>query len=95
MEFKSNAKFNQDLKDGGIFHLKDNDLDISIHHVIGCGDTWYLSCKKLNITGWVLDTGDFNEAVKKSKSIIEKVIIQLLAEFAKIKDDDTIQLVRY
>lgn len=42
-----------------------------------------------------LDTNNFTEAVKKAKDIIEKEINYLVSEFAKIKNDDIIHLVRY
>lgn len=69
MEWKSNARINQNLEEGSIFTLK-NPLDICIHKYVGCGDNLYLSCHKLGIDTENLYTEDFNEAVKKAKQIV-------------------------
>lgn len=63
MNFKSNAKYNQQPENGSVFELKDNGLGISIHHYIGCGNDWYVSCKALGISAKSLYTQDFTEAV--------------------------------
>ena len=71
MEWKSNARMNQDPEAGTIFNLKNNPLGICIHKYVGCGDRLYLSCDKLGIDTKSLDTSDFYEAVEKAKLIIE------------------------
>lgn len=37
MKFKSNAKYNKELKTGSVFALKSNSLGIVIHKYVGCG----------------------------------------------------------
>ena len=71
MEWKSNARMNQDPEEGTIFNLKNNPLGICIHKYAGCGDRLYLSCNKLDIDKQFLGTSDFYEAVEKAKLIIE------------------------
>ena len=71
MEWKSNARMNQDPEAGTIFKLKNNPLDVCIHKYVRCGGNWYLSCDKLGIDTQFLGTEDFNEAVEKAKQIIE------------------------
>ena len=95
MEFKSYVNSNQELSEGAVFLLKNNGLEISIRRLDDRGDHLYLTCHLLNIINKALDTNDFTEAVKKAKDIIEKEINYLVSEFAKIKNDDIIQLVRY
>ena len=70
LEWKSNARWNEDLNEGSIFELKDNKLGISIYHYVGCGKNWYLSCKALKMSNRSLETEDFEEAVKRAKRII-------------------------
>ena len=71
MEWKSNARMNQEPETGTIFTLKNNPLGVCIHKFAGCGDRLYLSCDKLGIDTQFLGTEDFNEAVEKAKLIIE------------------------
>lgn len=68
--WKSNASYKQDVKEGSIFTLKDNKLGISIHHFVGCGNNWYLSCQALGISQYDLNTEDFEVAVELSKKIV-------------------------
>lgn len=95
MEFKSNAKFGKEPEEGSVFELKNNNLKMQIHHYIGCGDAWFLSCASLSISQRDLHTEDFTEAVVKSKEILWEEISSLLEEFNKIKEDDTVHISRY
>lgn len=95
MEFKSNAKYGQKPEEGSIFELKDNNLKMSIHHYVGLGDSWFLSCKSLGISCKDLCATDFNEAVRKAKEFIWEDISELIEEFNKMKSDDTVNISRY
>lgn len=77
LEWKSNARCNDNVEDGTIFELKNNDLGISIHKDIGCGDNWLLSCKALGIKAHSLSTKDFEEAVSNA-------IDYICAKFAEL-----------
>ena len=92
MKFKSNIRWNEPKESGTIFELKNNGLDISIHRLIYCDDTWFLSCYKLNISKLDLHENDFNKAVEKAKSIIRQKIEGLMAEYDKIADDEVIEI---
>lgn len=94
MEFKSNAKYEQKPEEGTIFELKNNNLKMSIHHYVGCGDLWFLSCRSLGISCRDLYTNDFNEAVIKAKEIVWEDISGLLEEFNKIKSDYAVEFSR-
>lgn len=77
LEWKSNARYGQKMEDGSIFELKNNDLGVSIHKYIGCGDNWFLSCKALGIKARALSTEDFEEAVSNA-------IDYICAKFAEL-----------
>ena len=75
------------------FDLKDNNLGISIHRIVNIDDTWFLSCRALNISQMNLNEGDFRKAVKKSKSIINEKLGSLIYEYDKICSDNEIEFV--
>lgn len=95
MEFKSNAKYNENLEKGSIFSLKDNQLGISIHKYIGCGNALFLNAKALGIDNYDLKTEDFNEAVCKAKEIISSKVYKLNDMSELFCSDENIELVRY
>lgn len=95
LEWKSNAKHSQKLEKGSIFDLKNNNLNIAIHHYIGCGDNWFLSCHVLGIKAWNLHSTDFNEAVLKAKDIINKKVDDIVKEKDKFVKETENVLVRY
>ena len=80
MKFKSNAKYNKELKTGSVFALKSNSLGIVIHKYVGCGDALFLNCSALDIFNYDLETEDFGEAVSKAKEII-------MSKVKKIRED--------
>jgi len=68
-----------------IFYLKENELDICIHKIVGL-EGWFLSCNKLGISQETLKAENFNEAVRESQIIIIKIaskLYNLAGEFAK------------
>lgn len=95
LEWKSNAQLNEEVEKGSIFELKDNKLGILIHHYIGCGNNWYLSCKALKMSNRSLETENFEEAVVKAKIIIWHEVILLLSYMKKFRMGETNLLVRY
>ena len=80
MEWKVNNK-------GTINNLKNNDLDICIHKIYYYGnDNWFLSCHKLGIQDFNLNTENFNEAVKQAQvEITERAtkLYELATDFTK------------
>ena len=89
MEWISNAKYKQDLKEGTIFTLKGANVSISIHKIHGFGDRLYLTCRNLNIEQMGLNTADFDIAVENAKAII-RVKLEMLGEyFSKFLTDET------
>lgn len=97
MQWKSNARWNQDVKEGTIFTLKDDSVSISIHKIHGIGnDKWYLSCRTLGISQFGLNTEDFDLAVEDAKAIIQTKLEMLSQNFAGFLSDDTEnKIVRY
>ena len=97
MKFKSNARRNEPKEKGTIFLLEDNKLKMSIHRRITIrmadDDTWFLSCKELQIYQRDLHESDFRKAMEKAKIIISKEIQELQERFDKIKNDKVIEFV--
>lgn len=94
MKFKSNAKYNEDLKTGSIFSLKYNSLGIFIHKYDGCGDALFLDCSALNIFNHSLETEDFNEAVSKSKETIMCKVKKIREDAYRFYTDNNIEFDR-
>ena len=96
MQWISNARYKQELADGSIFELKESDIRISIHKIVGCGGGLYLTCRDFGFVQRNLNTEDFNEAVKKAKSLILKRANFLSNEALKFYDDKSEnEFVRY
>ena len=49
MKLISNAKCGTPVESGTVFTIKDYGFNISIHKIHGCGDTWYLTCRELDM----------------------------------------------
>lgn len=95
MEFKSNAKYSEELKTGSVFTLKNNSLRISIHKYVGCGDALFLNSKALNIDNYDLETEDFDEAVSKAKEVISCKVKKIREDSYRFCMDNNIEIVRY
>jgi hypothetical protein len=95
MKFKSNAKYNKELKTGSVFALKSNSLGIVIHKYVGCGDALFLNCSALDIFNYDLETEDFGEAVSKAKEIIMTKVKKIREDAYKFYSDNNIEFDRY
>lgn len=95
MKFKSNAKYNEELKTGSVFTLKSNSLGIVIHKYVGCGDSLFLNSRTLNIDNYDLETEDFNEAVIKAKEVIMRKVKKIRADSDRFYADNNIEYDRY
>lgn len=95
MKFKSNAKYNKELKTGSVFALKSNSLGIVIHKYVGCGDALFLNCSALDIFNYDLETEDFGEAVSKAKKIIMTKVKKIREDAYKFYSDNNIEFDRY
>lgn len=89
MQWKSNAKYGQELTDGSIFELKESGISIKIHKIAGCGGGLYLTCRDFGFVQRNLDTEDFDEAVENAKSLILKRANFLSKEALKFHDDES------
>ena len=95
MKFKSNAKYNEELKTGSIFTLKENSLGIVIHKYVGCGDALFLNSKALGIDNYYLGTEDFDEAVSRAKEVIMREVKKIRENAYKFYSDNSIEFDRY
>ena len=76
-------------KADGIFDLKDNDLNICIHKLVGCGNAMFLNCRSLNIKDYDLHTEDFGQSVKNAQEIIFKTANNIVFSANRFVFDDT------
>ena len=95
MKFKSNAKYNEELKTGSVFALKNNSLGIVIHKYVGCGDSLFLNSRTLNIDNYNLETEDFDEAVSKAKEVIMSKVKKIREDSYRFCLDNNIEFDRY
>ena len=89
MKWKSNAKFKQKETDGSIFDLKECGIRLTIHKIHGLGDNLYLSSTDYGFSQHDLDTEVFDEAVKKSKSLILERATRIYNAALKFSEDDS------
>lgn len=95
MKFKSNAKYNEELKTGSVFALKSNSLGIVIHKYVGCGDALFLNCSALDIFNYDLETEDFGEAVSKAKEVVMSKVKKIREDSYRFYSDNNIEFDRY
>lgn len=95
MNFKSNAKYKEEPKNGSIFILQDNSLGISIHKYVGCGDALFLNSKALNIDNYDLETEDFKEAISKAKEVVMREVKKIREDACRFYSDNNIEFDRY
>lgn len=96
MQWISNAKRNQALKEGSVFELKGIESRIVIHKIHGCGNELYLSFHDLDISSADLLTEDFEEAVEEAKKVITKKLSRISNDvYIFVSDDTDNNFVRY
>ena len=88
MTFVTNAKPPLPMEAGTVFRLK-SDPSITIHHYIGCGESWYLSCPSLGFDTEDLRTECFDEAVANAQTRIAYRLSSLINRFNPIVADHT------
>ena len=67
--------------------IKSGDLVITIHHYIGCGQAWYVSCHALKISRNDLSTNDAEMAKSRALNLVKKILEDLVKEFKEIPDE--------
>lgn len=93
MKFNSNAKYGKPVESGSIYEGRIGNLIISVHHIYG-GETWYLSCHKLNISQRLLKSEDLMSAINEAKEVLKKTV----EDFRKDVDafcEEAIEISRY
>lgn len=88
MTFVTNAKSSLPMEAGTVFRLK-SEPSVIIHHYIGCGEAWYLSCPSLGFDTEDLKTKYFDEAVANAQAAIAYRLSSLINRFIPIVADHT------
>lgn len=88
MTFVSNAKPPLPMEAGSIFRLQ-ADPSVIIHHYVGCGEAWFLSCRALGFEVEDLSTECFEDAVVNAQKKIGSRIADLTARFMPFVTDRT------
>lgn len=73
----SNVKGNIPFINGSVFKYEKGSLLVEVHHYIGCGDAWFLTCNTLGIRCRTLMEKDVADAIDKASEIIRNEVIQL------------------
>lgn len=76
MKFKSNAKYGKPVESGSIYEGRIGNLIISVHHIYN-GETWFLSCHKLNISQRELKSETLMSAIKEAKEVLKREVEEL------------------
>lgn len=76
MKFKSNAKYGQPVESGSIYEGRIGNLIISVHHIYN-GETWFLSCHKLNISQRELKSETLMGAINEAKEVLKREVEDL------------------
>lgn len=93
MKFKSNAKYGQPVESGSIYEGRIGNLIISVHRIYN-GETWFLSCHKLNIIQRELKSETLMDAIKEAKEILKQEIENLQKDVNAFCEEN-IEISRY
>lgn len=88
MTFISNARSALPMESGSIFRLQ-ADPSVIIHHYVGCGEAWFLSCRALGIEVEDLGTECFEDAVVNAQKKIGIRLADLTARYMPVIADKT------
>lgn len=75
--WESNARSNMTFRDGTVYKYQKGKILAEVHHYMGCGDTWFLSCSALGINCMQLEEIDILDAIDKASEIIRIELTQL------------------
>lgn len=95
MKLISNAKFGEPVESGTIFRTQGHGIDICIHKICGCGDTWYLNCNELGIEKLRLKSENLFRCVDEAKEILKKQLELLNERFNNFYEDNDVKILRY
>lgn len=95
MKLISNAKFGEPVESGTIFRIQDHGIDICIHKICSCGDTWYLICNELGIDNLQLKSENLFRCVDEAKEILKKQLELLNERFNNFYEDNDVKILRY
>lgn len=95
MKLISNAKFGGPVESGTVFRTQGHGIDICIHKICGCGDTWYLNCNELGIDNLQLKSENLFRCVDEAKEILKKQLELLNERFNNFYEDNDVKILRY
>jgi hypothetical protein len=95
MKLISNAKFGEPVESGTIFRTQGHGIDICIHKICGCGDTWYLNCNELGIDNLQLKSENLFRGMDEAKEILKQQLELLNERFNNFYEDNDVKILRY
>jgi hypothetical protein len=95
MKLISNAKFEEPVESGTIFRTQGHGIDICIHKICGCGDTWYLNCNELGIDNLQLKSENLFRCVDEAKEILKQKLELLNGRFNNFYEDNDVKMLRH
>nr|DAT61032.1 MAG TPA: hypothetical protein [Caudoviricetes sp.] len=95
MKLISNAKFGEPVESGTIFRTQGHGIDICIHKICGCGDTWYLNCNELGIDNLQLKSENLFRCVDEAKEILKQKLELLNGRFNNFYEDNDVKMLRH
>lgn len=95
MKLISNAKFGEPVESGTIFRTQGHGIDICIHKICGCGDTWYLNCNELGIDNLQLKSENLFRCVDEAKEILRQKLELLNGRFNNFYEDNDVKMLRH
>lgn len=95
MKLISIAKFGEPVESGTVFRTQGHGIDICIHKICGCGDTWYLNCNELGIDNLQLKSENLFRCVDETKEILKKQLELLNERFNNFYEDNDVKILRY
>lgn len=94
MKYVSNAKMNTPVESGTIFRGECGLVDVTVHKIIGCGDTLYLSSTCAGISDKELKSTSIIAAIQEAEIIVNKKIIAMKNDADKMLNSN-IEISRY
>lgn len=89
LEWKDTTSYGSQLakiKRPQVYELLIDDIAATMHKYIGCGDTWFLSCKELDFDLSDLDTSDIELAQKEALKRIYLRLDRLIEKYTYAKE---------
>ena len=95
LEFTGVTCYGQPIEEADEYKLKKSNLKIVLHKHLSYGDELLLDCENFGIENYRLKTESFEEALKRSKEVIQQYMTTLCSDVNIFLNANSYKLVKY